>query len=113
MIVEEGTRAEQLAKQQRNLKQRYKGNLVMLSIHHGIAGASSVLQRCRLVVLLNLCSPLLCRLGLKGKMEDLMDTSELISDADILPSIPSAAKPAGKGAPELLSSMSGLYSIRP
>ncbi|KAA6421342.1 MAG: hypothetical protein FRX49_08620 [Trebouxia sp. A1-2] len=71
MIVEEGTRAEQLAKQQRNLKQR---------------------------------------LGLKGKMEDLMDTSELISDADILPSIPSAAKPAGKGAPELLSSMSGLSS---
>ncbi len=27
MIVEEGTRAEQLAKQQKNLKQRYKGNL--------------------------------------------------------------------------------------
>lgn len=25
MIVEEGTRAEQLAKQQKNLKQRYKG----------------------------------------------------------------------------------------
>ena len=41
-------------------------------------------------------------------MEDLMDTSELISDADILPSVPSAAKPAGKGAPELLSNMSGL-----
>ncbi len=42
-----------------------------------------------------------------------MDTSELISDADILPSAPSAAKPAGKGAPELLSNMSGLYSIQP
>ena len=87
----------------------------MLSIHHGIAGASSVLQRCHLVAsaLLNPCSPLLCRLGLKGKMEDLMDTSELISDADILPNVPSAAKPAGKGAPELLSDMSGLCSIQP
>ncbi len=87
----------------------------MLSIRHGVAGASFVLQRCHLVAstLLNPCSPLLCRLGLKGKMEDLMDTSELISDADILPSVSSAAKPAGKGAPELLSSMSGLYSIRP
>ncbi len=86
---------------------------MMLSIHHGIAGASSVLQRCRLVAALNPCSPLLCRLGLKGKMEDLMDTSELISDADILPNVPSAAKPAGKGAPELLSDMSGLCSIQP
>ncbi len=86
----------------------------MLSIHHGIADASCVLQRCRLVAsaVPNSCSPLLCRLGLKGKMEDLMDTSELISDADILPSAPSAAKPAGKGAPELLSNMSGLYSIQ-
>jgi len=42
-----------------------------------------------------------------------MDTSELISDADILPSVSSAAKPAGKGAPELLSDMSGLCSIQP
>ena len=49
MIIEEGTRAEQLAKQQKNLKQRYKGNFVMLSIHHGIAGAY---LSCRDVILL-------------------------------------------------------------
>lgn len=46
-------------------------------------------------------------------MEDLMDTSELVSDADILPSAPTTVKPSGKGAPELLSDMSGLCSVQP
>lgn len=36
-----------------------------------------------------------------------MDTSELVSDADFLLSAPTPAKPSGKGAPELLSDMSG------
>ena len=49
-----------------------------------------------------------CRLGLGGKMEDLMDTSDIVSDADFLPNTPMPVKPSGKGAPELLSDMSGV-----
>ena len=49
-----------------------------------------------------------CRLGLGGKMDDLMDTSDLVSDADFLPNASTPAKPTGKGAPELLSDMSGM-----
>ena len=48
-----------------------------------------------------------CRLGLGGKMEDLMDTSDFVSEADFLANAPTPAKPAGKEAPELLSDMSG------
>ena len=44
-------------------------------------------------------------------MEDLMDTSEFVSDADFLPNTPMPAKPSGKGAPELLSDMSGAVHI--
>ena len=40
-------------------------------------------------------------------MEDLMDTSDLVSDADFLPNAPMPTKSSGKGAPELLSDMSG------
>ena len=42
-------------------------------------------------------------------MEDLMDTSDFVSDADFLPNAPLPTKPSGKGAPELLSDMSGVY----
>ena len=42
-------------------------------------------------------------------MEDLMDTSDLVSDADFLPNAPMSTKPSGKGAPELLSDMSGVF----
>ena len=41
-------------------------------------------------------------------MEDLMDTSDIVSDADFLPNTPMPVKPSGKGAPELLSDMSGV-----
>ncbi len=44
-------------------------------------------------------------------MEDLMDTSGLVSDADFLPNAASSTKLVGKGAPELLSDMSGVYSL--
>ena len=37
-----------------------------------------------------------------------MDTSDLVSDADFLPNAPMPGKPSGKGAPELLSDMSGV-----
>lgn len=50
-----------------------------------------------------------CRLGLGAKMEDLMDTSDLVSDADFLPNAPTPRKPSGRGAPELLSDMSGVF----
>lgn len=43
-------------------------------------------------------------------MEDLMDTSDLISDADFLPNSPASTKPVGKGASDLLSDMSGINS---
>lgn len=38
-----------------------------------------------------------------------MDTSDLVSDADFLPNAPMPTKPSGKGAPELLSDMSGVF----
>lgn len=44
-------------------------------------------------------------------MEDLMDTSDFVSDADFLPNAPTPAKPSGKGAPELLSDMSGVFIV--
>ena len=44
-------------------------------------------------------------------MEDLMDTSDFVSDADFLPNTPISAKPTGKGVPELLSDMSGAVTI--
>ena len=54
-----------------------------------------------------------CRLGLAGKMEELMDTSDLVSDADFL-SIPQGPTQAnGKGASDLLSDMSGLHTFEP
>lgn len=43
-------------------------------------------------------------------MEDLMDTSDIVSDADFLPNTPMPLKPSGKGAPELLSDMSGVVA---
>ncbi len=59
MIVEEGTRAEQLAKQQKNLKQRYRGNFGYAQYPSWQADASFVLQRCHFVAsaLLHACSP--------------------------------------------------------
>ena len=40
-----------------------------------------------------------------------MDTSDFVSDADFLPNAPASVKPSGKGAPELLSDMSGVDEV--
>ena len=46
-------------------------------------------------------------------MKDLMDTDDIISDADFLPAAQSTSNLAGKGAPDLLSSMSGTQELCP
>lgn len=47
------------------------------------------------------------RLGLDHQMEDLVNTDEIISDADVMPATPVSSTPGGAIAPELLSNMSG------
>lgn len=51
------------------------------------------------------------RLGLDGQMDGLVNTDELISDADFLPGSHMSGNTAGKDAPELLSDMSGALCI--
>ena len=44
-------------------------------------------------------------------MDDLVNTDEMISDADFLPPPLASNKSTGKGAPDLLSNMSGTECI--
>ena len=57
------------------------------------------------------CKQYCCRLGLAGKMEELMDTSDLVSDADFLSTPQAPTQTNGKGASDLLSDMSGVPTL--
>lgn len=91
LAIDVSSRAEQLTKQRSRLKKRY-----------GDAGLGYPVQTCYVPRLV-----LLPRLGLDSQMKDLLNTEDMISDADFLPAAQASSKLAGKDAPDLLSNMSG------